>query len=170
MDEGHHAISCVILGCLVLVFAGYFVAVVVFVVGWFWLLILFSSLLFCGCEVKTRMKVFSWLSLFFIELKNSLDWNRDLKELLSPMSSVGQGQLPLDQFKVPSSLTLNISREETSTASLRNLFQCLTTVTEGNFTLIFSLNIPCIRIIEWFGLERTLKNLFAIISVSHCVF
>ena len=45
-------------------------------------------------------------------------------------------------LKVPSSLALNASREGTSTTSLGNLFQCLTTLTVKNFFLISSLNLP----------------------------
>ena len=45
----------------------------------------------------------------------------------------------------PSSPALNASREGASTASLGNLFQCLTTLTVMHFSLIFSLNQPTSR-------------------------
>ena len=45
-------------------------------------------------------------------------------------------------LKALSNLALNISREEASTTSLGNLFQCLTTFMVKNFFLIFSLNLP----------------------------
>jgi len=40
----------------------------------------------------------------------------------------------------PSSLALNASRDGASTASLGNLFQCVTTLWVKNFLLISSLN------------------------------
>jgi len=44
-------------------------------------------------------------------------------------------------LKAPSSLALN-TREWTSTASLGNLFQCLTTLIVKNFSLIANLDLP----------------------------
>ena len=55
----------------------------------------------------------------------------------------GQGHFPLHQIlKVPSNLALNTSREGTSTMSLGNLCQCLTTLTGKNFFLRSNLNLP----------------------------
>ncbi|NXF08875.1 PHF11 protein, partial [Smithornis capensis] len=52
-------------------------------------------------------------------------------------------RLSLDQvLKAPSNLALNTSRDRASTPSLGNLFQCLTTLTGKNFSLIFHLNVP----------------------------
>ena len=43
-----------------------------------------------------------------------------------------------------SSLALNASRDGASTASLGNMFQCLTTLWVKNFLLISKLNLPCL--------------------------
>ena len=45
----------------------------------------------------------------------------------------------------PSSLTLNASRDATSTTTLDNLFQGLTTPTIKIFLLTFNLNLPFLR-------------------------
>ncbi|KAK4816767.1 hypothetical protein QYF61_022765 [Mycteria americana] len=44
-------------------------------------------------------------------------------------------------LRAPSNLTLNVSRDEVSTASLGNLFQCFTTLIIKDFSLISSLNL-----------------------------
>ena len=45
-------------------------------------------------------------------------------------------------LRAPSSLTLSVYRERTSTTSLSNLFHCLTTFTIKNVFLLSSLNLP----------------------------
>ena len=45
-------------------------------------------------------------------------------------------------LRAPSSLTLSISKDGASTASLGNLCQCLTTLTVKNFFLISNLILP----------------------------
>ena len=50
--------------------------------------------------------------------------------------------LPLDQVAQGLVLALNTYREGTSTASLGNVFQCLTTLIIKNFFLRPSLNLP----------------------------
>jgi len=57
---------------------------------------------------------------------------------------LGQGLLPLDQvaLKATSNMALDMSGKEAFTASLGNLFQCLTTLTVNNFCLIFKQNLP----------------------------
>jgi len=51
-----------------------------------------------------------------------------------------QGHLQLDQ--VAQSLTLNVSRDGASIASLGNLFQCLTTLTAKTFSLYLAYISP----------------------------
>jgi len=45
-------------------------------------------------------------------------------------------------LRAPSNLILNTPREGVSTASLGNLFQCLTTLMVKNFFLVSHLNLP----------------------------
>lgn len=53
-----------------------------------------------------------------------------------------QGYLPQTRlFKAPSSLALNTSRDEVSTASWSSLCQCLTTLKVNNFFLVTNLNL-----------------------------
>ena len=55
----------------------------------------------------------------------------------------GQGHLsPIRLLKALSSLTLNTSKDWTSTTSPDNLFQCLTTLIIKNFFLMSRLNLP----------------------------
>ena len=46
----------------------------------------------------------------------------------------------------PSSLALNASRDGASTASLGNLFRCITTLWVKNFLLISNLNLHCLSL------------------------
>ena len=46
--------------------------------------------------------------------------------------------------RATSSLALNASRDGASTASLGNLFQCVTTLCVKNFLLTSNLNLPCL--------------------------
>jgi len=48
--------------------------------------------------------------------------------------------------RATSSLALNASRDEASTASLGNLFQCISTLCVKNFLLISNLNLPCLSL------------------------
>ena len=48
--------------------------------------------------------------------------------------------------RATSSLALNASRDGASTASLGNLFQCVTTLCEKSFLLISNLNLPCLSL------------------------
>ena len=48
--------------------------------------------------------------------------------------------------RATSSLALNASRDGASTASLGNLFQCVTTLCLKNFLLISNLNLPCLSL------------------------
>ena len=47
--------------------------------------------------------------------------------------------------RATSSLALNACRDGASTASLGNLFQCVTTLFVKNFLLISNLNLPCLN-------------------------
>jgi len=49
-------------------------------------------------------------------------------------------------LRATSSLALNASRDGASTASLGNLFQCVTTLWVKNFLLISNLNLPCLSL------------------------
>ena len=46
--------------------------------------------------------------------------------------------------RATSSLALNASRDGASTASLGNLFQCVTTLCVKNFLLLSNLNLSCL--------------------------
>jgi len=48
--------------------------------------------------------------------------------------------------RATSSLTFNACRDGASTASLGNLFQCITTLCVKNFFLISNLNLPCLSL------------------------
>ena len=48
--------------------------------------------------------------------------------------------------RATSSLALNACRDGASTASLGNLFQCVTTLCVKNFLLISNLNLPCLSL------------------------
>ena len=58
-----------------------------------------------------------------------------------PCNEQGHPQL-YEVLKAPTSLTLNVSRDGSSTTSLGNLFYCFTTLMVKNFFLISSLNLP----------------------------
>ena len=53
-----------------------------------------------------------------------------------------QSRLP----RATSSVVLNASSDGTSTTSLGNLFQCITTLWVKNFLLISNLNLPCLSL------------------------
>jgi len=59
-------------------------------------------------------------------------------------------------LEAPSNLALNTAREGASTASLGNLFQCLTTPILKNFFLISNLNIPSF-FLKWCYFQRSLS-------------
>jgi len=67
----------------------------------------------------------------------------DLKDDLNPtpLPLTGTPSTRAGCSKAPFNLPLNTSRERASTASLGNLFQCLTTLTVKNFFLISSLKL-----------------------------
>lgn len=71
-------------------------------------------------------------------------WARkDLKDHLIPTPHHGKGHLPVDQVvQTPSNLPLITSRDGAFTAPLRNLFQCLTSLTVKNFSLTSNLFLP----------------------------
>jgi len=69
---------------------------------------------------------------------------RDLMDHVVPIPpAMGRDTFhPTRLIKVPFSLVLNTAKEGASTASLRNLCQCLTTLTVKNFFLLSYLNLP----------------------------
>jgi len=69
--------------------------------------------------------------------------------------------------RATSSLALNASRAGASTASLGNLFQCVTTLCVKNFLLISNLNLPCPSL-KLFPLVLSLSTLifFFLIRIS----
>ena len=71
----------------------------------------------------------SWRALLKVILSNSSAMIRDICSLIRLL-------------RVLSSLTLNISKDGTSTTTLGNMFQCLITLIAKNFFLISSLNLP----------------------------
>ena len=69
---------------------------------------------------------------------------RDLSDHLvpTPLPGAGTPSTRPGCSKHPSNLALNTSRQGASTASLGNLFQCLTTLPVKNFFLTSNLNLP----------------------------
>ena len=63
--------------------------------------------------------------------------------------------------RATSSLALNASRYGASTASLGNLFQCVTTLCVKNFLLISNLNLPC-RSLRPFPLVQSLCSVYKV--------
>lgn len=72
-------------------------------------------------------------SLNFVESQNHLSLKGPLKVIWST-SSVMKREI-YSQIRAPSSLTLTISRDRTSTIPLGNLYQCLTTLIIKSFSL-----------------------------------
>ena len=70
--------------------------------------------------------------------------------------------------RATSSLALNASRDGASTASLGNLFQCVTTLWVKNFLLISNLNLPCLSL-KPFPLVLSLTTLINSCSPS-CIY
>ena len=78
-----------------------------------------------------------------IESQNGVDWKEPLRSSSSNPPTIGRDTSYLTSLlRAPSSLALNASRKGASTVSPGNLFLCLTTLTENNFFLIPSLNLP----------------------------
>jgi len=78
-----------------------------------------------------------------IESYNGLGWKGPCRSSSSSHPAMGRDTFYQNRLlKAPSSLALNTSREGTSTASLGNLCQCLTTLIVKNFFFISHLNLP----------------------------
>ena len=72
-----------------------------------------------------------------------LEMEGTLKGHLVHLPCTEQGRLQCHQvLRAPSSLTLNVSRDEASTNSLGNQLHCLTILIVKNFFLIFDINLP----------------------------
>jgi len=81
------------------------------------------------------------------ESQNGLGWKGpQWSSSFNPpaMCSVANHQTRLP--RATSSLALNASRDGASTASLGNLFQCVTTLWVKNFLLISNLNLSCLSL------------------------
>ena len=71
--------------------------------------------------------------------------------------------------RATSSLALNACRDGASTASLGNLFQCISTLWVKNFLLIDNLNLPCLSLIPFpNALPPDLKDLKHICDLCLC--
>ena len=84
-----------------------------------------------------------------VETQSGLGWQGSIRSPSSNSPTIGRDtSLQTKLFKAPSSLALNAYREGASTASLGNLFQCLTTLAVKNFFLVSSLNLPfsCLKL------------------------
>ena len=89
-------------------------------------------------------------NLSFLRLRRimeSFELEGTLKGHLVPLFCNEQGHPQLHQeLRAPSSLTLGVPKDETSTASLGNLCQCLTNLIIKNFFLISTPNLPCLSL------------------------
>jgi len=80
---------------------------------------------------------------------------------------MNRGHLQLDQvLRALFSLTLNVSRDGTSTTSLGNLYQCLTNVAVKNLFLISSISLPSFHL-KSFPLILSQQTLLKSLSPSY---
>lgn len=68
-------------------------------------------------------------------------------------------------LKAPTSLAFNSCRNAAFTASLGNLFQCLTALVIKNFFLMYNLNLHSFNL-KWLPLGQSLQALMKNASVS----
>lgn len=110
-------------------------------------------------EIFLRQYVHRHFSFSIIESQNGFNWKGSLKIIEFQHSCHLHRHLPLDQVPQGPNLSLNTSRDETSTTSLANLFHYLTTPIVKNFFLLSNLDL----------LPSSLKLLPLVLSLSALV-
>lgn len=110
-------------------------------------------------EIFLRQYVHRHFSFSIIESQNGFNWKGSLKIIEFQHSCHLHRHLPLDQVPQGPNLSLNISRDGTSTSSLANLFHYLTTPIVKNFFLLSNLDL----------LPSSLKLLPLVLSLSALV-